>query len=182
MTSRRRGTGRLEDNSDGLFLLSRLKSRFTAAPPALPTVRAAAGCRRLRPVTVPSCRRAIRSPSNGPSSSCLHTTCQRLAVRADYTDRSGAAVLAKSRERCKLHHTAALGPARSVSGSSAPLSLASGMSLSVSLPASTGCMAPVASHSELKDQKHMYTNEEKSAASSCALLQPHSWVQPGPGW
>ena len=109
----------------------------------------------------------------------LHTTCQRLAVRADYTDRSGAAVLAKSREHCKLHHTTALGPARSVSGSSAPLPLASGVSLSVSLPASMGCMAPVASHSDFKDRKHMYTNRRKSAASSCTLLQPHSWVQPG---
>jgi hypothetical protein len=71
-TSRKRGTGRLDDSSMGRFLLSRLKSRLLpAAGPAAAPARAGAGCRRLRACTVPSCCRATRSPSRGPpSSSC----------------------------------------------------------------------------------------------------------------
>lgn len=52
-TSRKRGTGRFEDASDGLFLLSRLKSRFVCAP-GRPAGGGLPGLRRLRPVTVPS--------------------------------------------------------------------------------------------------------------------------------
>ena len=70
-TSRKRGTGRFEDASDGLFLLSRLKSRFVCAP-GRPAGGGLPGLRRLRPVTVPLWCRAARSPSSGPSS------CQEL--------------------------------------------------------------------------------------------------------